>query len=646
MDDAGDFYFEPNYRFLICKLHGNGVYPTKDAIKRHLRGEGHRCRGQALKEALSVLTALPLNSLEEIRSGRLSTQLVLPPLPYLKILSGWRCILCADAFLTTSLEIVKRHAAANHNHRHRRTSIWEVCQLQTFFSETSERRYLQVSGMGAGATTNPEASHGDKNDGSPRFQARQFSKPRTGQRRIVSNRPISTSSSLVTSQSTHKANGRNTAIQWVSSLQPSTPVSSPASALECWHAFTPFAAKHVDLSVYRLDSLLKSDAFRSVSEPLFDSRHVDASLNMQAVFPKGEEDPLFMNALLFSIVQTINGGSLTREGLSLQSRIVFLLNEKLATVQGLSSTDIGAIIILKTTAYKTLDFIAYQTHSHGLNKALEVTGDESILTPAAKRSLFWLDLFGALLLDCARQMSHLDLPQKIGWRREARSNLSEALLPKGFGRHRHELPDGLLECISDTIELEELLTNRGIAQSSHRAKYHRIDTMQASIECRLVSQGKLCTGIVAESVRLAVFMCCYCSWMETWNVSLIPCRLAKKLMDLLEPTFAAHEEFGIWIQSMDLLLWLLLVIASVAELDQGHVKDLKAKRSRLILSARLILSHRAHINLRHAVKSALQDFMYSNDWLSRRGRIKDWFELEHLFHADDIALLDSGVNST
>jgi hypothetical protein len=82
--------------------------------------------------------------------------------------------------------------------------------------------------------------------------------------------------------------------------------------------------------------------------------------------------------------------------------------------------------------------------------------------------------------------------------------------------------------------------------------------MQASIECRLGLQAEPCKqlGVVAEVVRLGVFICCYCSWMETWNDSLTLCRIAEKLLDLLEPTvLLSVQQFGcVWLQHINMLL--------------------------------------------------------------------------------------------
>ena len=156
MADMQDICLEPTFKFLLCKLHGYGVHPTKEAITRHLRGEYHHCRGEALKQVISSLTNLSLSSLEAMRDAQptVDAQPVVPPLAHLRVLHGWNCVPCAGNFLTASLEIVQRHAAATHGRRRRDQPLWEACKMQTFFSETKDRRYFRVANLPA--TTSEE----------------------------------------------------------------------------------------------------------------------------------------------------------------------------------------------------------------------------------------------------------------------------------------------------------------------------------------------------------------------------------------------------------------------------------------------------------------------------------------------------------
>ncbi len=626
MADVQEICFEPTFKFLLCKLHGYGVHPTKEAITRHLRGKGHRCGGEALKQAISTLTTLPLSSLEMMRNAQpaIDTQPIAPPLPHLRILHGWSCAPCAGHFLSKSFELVQRHAAAWHGRRRRDQPLWEACELQTFFSETKNLRYFRVANQPAVANEEDTQEHNER-DG---FQYVHAWREQVDQRNQVARRTNSCSSILVSNSAADvfvqaTANPSDPWASQTSYFHPSRIFSGPAQSLTFWHPFTPFASKYVHLSVPRLDSLFKSPAFRTASEALFDSSHVDSALSMHAVFPRSEEDPVFLHALVYSVVQITNRGRPTTEGISLHGKINTLLNEKLTSpFPKLSSADLGAIMILKTTAYKTCDLVAHDTHTRGLTAASEAfSTSENSLTPTAGLAIFWLDLCAAVLINSKRSMSHLDLPQKTVWHRESCPELAQTL-PIGFVRHQRALSCDLLECISDVVEFQTYLRMRGIAHSPNSPEYHRLEFMQASIESRLAFQEQCCRqlGIVAEACRLAVFMCCYCSWMETWNVSLVPCRLAEKLIDLLEPTslFSTQGSDSVWLQHMEILMWLLLVTASVVELDQGHVEGLRSRQSRLFFSARTSLSDCSVIGLKHLLQSALQDFIYTKGWLIQR----------------------------
>ena len=124
------------------------MHPGIQAIKRHLRGEGHRCTGETLRQAISTLTSLPVRSLQDLLSAppAIDTQPITPPVPHLKVFNGWSCLPCRGHFLTTSLEIVQRHVATQHGRRRGDQLLWEACELQTLFSETKDRHYFRLTG--------------------------------------------------------------------------------------------------------------------------------------------------------------------------------------------------------------------------------------------------------------------------------------------------------------------------------------------------------------------------------------------------------------------------------------------------------------------------------------------------------------------
>lgn len=89
------------------------------------------------------------------------------------------------------------------------------------------------------------------------------------------------------------------------------------------HPFTAHVSRHVPLPAGRIDGLLKSgqsytavflprqtltcaDAFRIAAEPLFDARHVDSDRGLTQVFPGCLSRPIFLNALMYSVMQAEN----------------------------------------------------------------------------------------------------------------------------------------------------------------------------------------------------------------------------------------------------------------------------------------------------------------------------------------------------
>lgn len=637
--------FEPRFQFLVCKIHGSGVHPTREAIKRHLRGNGHCCKGLRLKQAVSTLTGLPLKSLQEVLNGQpaLETQPITPPILHLKVLQGWNCVPCEGRTLTISLEIIQRHSALVHGRQRGDPPMWTQCQLQTFFSETKDRRYFRVrynpalierdgghdSGLGNQNETWPvnvrceQAAQGANATEHPNMPpASMINSTLTVD--IVST--LSDQEKLLESQISRLQKGK------VGVAQPIT----------VKHPFTHIAERHVRLPISRLDYLFKSEAFRYAPNPVFDGSHVDAALGMTAVFPQCQDEPLFLNALVFSIIETMNRGTLMMEGLSLQGRIVQLINSKLTSrLEIISPGVIGAIMLLKSTAYRTRNIAAHDIHTRGLSEIMKhVNSNGGCLTPAVLRAAFWLDLNAAIVVDSKRQMSHLDLPQMVSWRREECPQFWN-LLPVGFARHSHMLPYELLTCIVDIAELQATLFARNVPQTPHSSKFHELDAMQASIESRLAFQVQECRqhGVVAEAIRLAVFMCCYCSWTETWNDSLIPCRLAEMLLDLLEPTILLypHQLTTTWLQHVDILFWLLLVGSNVVMAERGDHLGLKSRQSCLIKSIACssdTLCNDYGMNLKQRLRDGLTDFIYADAWLRQRLYITDWSELELLFSAN------------
>lgn len=637
MTCAEEIYFEPKYRILICKIHGSGVHPAREAIKRHLRGDGHYCKGLRLRQAVSALTTLPLRSLQEVLNDQpaLETQPLTPPILHLKVLHGWNCVPCRGRTLTISLEVIQRHSALVHGRRRGDPPMWTRCQLQTFFSETKDRRYFRVRYKPVVIELEGGSGLSNQNElGPTHVQCEQAAQDINTTEHSNMFQAVMISSTFTKDIVSPFLNEEEIAKPQVPRLQKSKLIV--AQSITVNHPFTYIAKRHVRLSTSLLDHLFKSEAFRYAPNPVFDGSHVDAALSMTSVLPHCEDEPLFLNALVYSIIEAMGRGTQTMEGLSLQGRIVQLMNSKLTSrPDSISPGVIGAIMLLKSTAYRTRNIAAHDVHTRGLSEILKLVKNNSgCLTPAVLRAAFWLDLNAAIVVGCKRQMSHLDLPQRVSWQREEQSQLWQSL-PVGFVRYSHALPYELLACIVDIVELQATLCAGNVPQAP---KFHELDAMQASIESRLAFLVRECRqhGVIAEAIRLAIFMCCYCSWTETWNDRLIPCRLAEMLLDLLEPTMLlyAQQLTTTWLQDLDILLWLLFVGSNVVMSERGDQLNLKSRQSCLINSVTSLsdtLCNYDGINIKQKLENGLTDFIYADVWFRQRVYIKEWSKLELLF---------------
>ena len=142
-------HFDSTRCVLICSVHGSGVHPEIESIKRHLRGKDHFCKGAVLKEAVNALTQLPLKSRQELRLTHPSVaSQPVPAIPHLTISRGWSCCPCNGSALTTSEVLRNRHAAQVHhlrpNSHNEDEPLWESCQLQTIFAMTGDVQYFRV----------------------------------------------------------------------------------------------------------------------------------------------------------------------------------------------------------------------------------------------------------------------------------------------------------------------------------------------------------------------------------------------------------------------------------------------------------------------------------------------------------------------
>jgi hypothetical protein len=118
--------------------------------------------------------------------------------------------------------------------------------------------------------------------------------------------------------------------------------------------------------------LTSLDALRLVGEPIFDAYQTDTSRSIHKTFPLCLEEPAFMFALTYSLLQIsdVNTGNL--DALSIQGRAFAEIQKAIDACVNLPPTPglIGAIMVLRAVAYRTDDTLANKTHRDGLRRLL------------------------------------------------------------------------------------------------------------------------------------------------------------------------------------------------------------------------------------------------------------------------------------
>jgi hypothetical protein len=227
------------------------------------------------------------------------------------------------------------------------------------------------------------------------------------------------------------------------------------------------------------------------------------------------------------------------------------------------------------------------------------------------------DLFAALLTNSKRHDINSTLG-KVQWMRQLRPR-AFSMPPKGFIQHQEVLPQELLSCIEDILELQSAIFLMKKSSINRIA----ISNMLADIESRLASESN--TGPVAECCRIAALITCFLSFTDTWANALIPCRLS----DLLRMHLHDSIENPAWCKRKNLQLWFILVGSSATVLNNGCVENLERKWTDLSIDLQAHSSRSSQDEFNAAcVGSALTDFIYCDYLLQQRLIVPAWSSLE------------------
>src|ERR1700733_7853942 len=101
---------------------------------------------------------------------------------------------------------------------------------------------------------------------------------------------------------------------------------------------------------------LVTDAFRIAGEPLFDTSQVDSNRIINDVFPSSLTHPIFMHALVYSMLQISNQNQTTMETLYIKGKTISYITAELENcVSQASPSLIGAVMLLKASSFRYND---------------------------------------------------------------------------------------------------------------------------------------------------------------------------------------------------------------------------------------------------------------------------------------------------
>ncbi|KIW27576.1 uncharacterized protein PV07_07305 [Cladophialophora immunda] len=410
------------------------------------------------------------------------------------------------------------------------------------------------------------------------------------------------------------------------------PVVGASSSNDESHPYASQISKAIDLDETRIDYLLRSCAFQVAAEPLLVSGPVDGDLTALSLFPECLTNSAFLYALLYSILHIHNSCNTTNESLLLKTKAIECLREDLHKDDpNIRALSIGTILLLSCVAHHCGDLAESSAHSEGLYKLLEhCHADGTQLRSEVLHAVFWQHLLGTALVCNQDRFQQPDFRGLLG-RSEEFPTASLPALPLGFVLHEQVISGDVLLCIRSLLYLQELV-------ATGTTDREKITDLQTSIQSRLVFHEESCKkiGPIAECCRLAVYIVCYMTSIQTWTSAFVPLRLAEKLLAHLDKSLGTD----LWRYRRDLFLWLLLVGMSVGKGRNCFATELATRYQEFIDKA--IDDVQKWDELKDGPKvlhNVVERFVYAQEWVAKRHLIPRWTDLEmsvFLCASDDV----------
>lgn len=137
------FIYNAEFQVLICSRCQTCIRPNRRGQTRHLYNHPHHIKGQELKVLLNLFETYPLNPGDHTNVPQMPVSMI----SGLKTYDGTKCSHCECFPISTSASLISKHVSREHQvspKEQMEGRDWRRIRAQTFFAETTHRRYFEV----------------------------------------------------------------------------------------------------------------------------------------------------------------------------------------------------------------------------------------------------------------------------------------------------------------------------------------------------------------------------------------------------------------------------------------------------------------------------------------------------------------------